>query len=212
MIKMDIVQLIQTPIFNWIIMPILIIISRIFDVSLSTLRVIFTAKGYKKLAPVIGFFEVLIWIIVVRQIFSNVTNPLWFVAYAAGFGLGTYIGIAISEKLSMGEVIIRVITIKNSDLLIKDLKKNNYGVTVSSSDGIHSKGKIIFSVIHSKQIEEYVNIIKRNNPSAFFTIEDIRRVEKGHFKKHKKKNRGLQSKLIYKPFFIPTINLFRKGK
>ena len=201
-------------------MPILIILSRIFDVSFGTLRVIFTAKGYKKLAPIIGFFEVLIWIIVVRQIFTEVTNPLWFVAYAAGFGLGTYLGIVISEKLSMGEVMIRVITIKNAEKLIKELQNKGFGLTVTDSDGRYSKGKIIFSVIHTKQIEEYISIIKNNNPNAFFTIEDIKKVEKGHFKKTRnKKNKKIKKinlkdhllKQTYRPI-IPLISVFRKIK
>ena len=172
----------QSGIFNWIIMPILIILSRVFDVSLGTLRVIFTAKGYKNLAPFIGFFEVLIWIVVVRQIFTDVTNPLWFVAYAAGFGFGTYIGIIISEKLSLGEVLVRIITEKETDKLINKLKKNKFGVTTIDSHGKHSKGKIIFSVIKTTDIETMIKIIKEENPKAFYTIEDIKKVNEGQFR------------------------------
>lgn len=194
----------QTGIFNWVIMPILIILSRVLDVSLGTLRVVFISRGFKNAAPFIGFFEVLIWIIVVRQIFTDVTNPLWFVAYAAGFGLGTYLGIIISEKLSVGEVLVRIITTKGADQLIKALKENDYGITVTDSQGKHGKGKIIFSVIHSKELTEFVNIINQNNPKAFFTIEDVRKVSSGQFKK---RNKGFQM-----PLFIGLVRPFRKGK
>lgn len=196
--------LLQTDLFNWLIMPVLIILSRIFDVGLGTLRVTFIARGYKNLAPFIGFFEVLIWIIVVRQIFTDVTNPLWFIAYAAGFGAGTYIGLIISEKLSVGDVIVRVITTKDANQLIAALKEQNYGVTVMDSHGRHSKGKVIFSVIHSDNASEVINIIKQHNPKAFFTIEDVRKVNQGHFK--------TRNKAFKLPLFINMVRPFRKGK
>jgi uncharacterized protein YebE (UPF0316 family) len=202
--KMAIDVLLQSGVFNWVLMPILIIISRIFDVSLGTIRIAFIAKGYKNIAPFIGFFEVLIWIIVIRQIFTDVTNPLWFIAYAAGFGLGTYIGIIISEKLSVGEVLVRVITVKNADTLISQLKENGYGVTVMDSHGKNSKGKIIFSVVHTSNLQEVIQIIHTNNPKAFFTIEDVRKVNEGHFK--------TKNKRVHAPVVFNFINQFRKGK
>lgn len=196
--------ILQTGIFNWVIMPILIIFSRVLDVSLGTLRVVFISRGFKKIAPFIGFFEVLIWIIVVRQIFTNVTNPAWFIAYALGFGLGTYIGIIISEKLSVGEVLVRIITTKNADQLIKELKESGHGITVTNSEGKFSKGKIIFSVIQSKELTEVIKIINKNNPKAFFTVEDVRKVSSGQFKK---RNKGFQM-----PLFVGLVRPFRKSK
>jgi hypothetical protein len=53
-------------IFAWVILPLLIFFSRICDVSIGTIRVIFVAKGFKLLAPLLGFFEVIIWLIAVR--------------------------------------------------------------------------------------------------------------------------------------------------
>ena len=42
-------------------LPFIIFFGRIVDVTLGTLRIIFVSKGEKYLAPLIGFFEVLIW-------------------------------------------------------------------------------------------------------------------------------------------------------
>lgn len=194
----------QTDIFNWLIMPLLIILSRVFDVTLGTIRVAFISKGHKNLAPIIGFFEVLIWIIVVRQIFKDVTNPLWFVAYAIGFGLGTYLGIIISEKLSVGKVLVRVITTKDTKQLIKELKESKFGFTVTNSEGKQSKGKIIFSVIYNKELTEFLKIINKNNPKAFFTVEDVRKVSSEEFEK--------RNKIFQAPMFINLVRPFRKSK
>ncbi len=185
-------------------MPLLIVISRIFDVSLGTLRVVFIAKGLKKWAPLVGFFEVLIWIIVIRQLFSAFENPIWYVAYAAGFALGTYLGIYMSEKFSTGEVLVRVITHHNTTILLKDLREKGFGVTaVDSQDGI-AKTKVIFTVIPEKFLKEVIKTIKSANPKAFYTIESIRRVNEGIFPAHKKREPILA--------IAGLINGFRKGK
>ncbi|MBI2112485.1 hypothetical protein HYT52_03045 [Candidatus Woesearchaeota archaeon] len=89
--------------FSWfthIILPVLIFFARIADVSIGTVRVIFIAKGFKYLAPVLGFFEVLIWLTAIQQVFNNLTNAFTYIGYAAGFATGTYVGIILEEKLS----------------------------------------------------------------------------------------------------------------
>ena len=103
--------------FNWIILPLLIFISRLADVSLATLRHIFISKGFKALVPILGFFEVLIWLIAIRQIFNSVDSVVCYIAWAAGFSAGTYLGMYIEEKLALGMQIIRIIT--NDDTITK---------------------------------------------------------------------------------------------
>ena len=195
--------LLQSGFFNWVAMPILIIIARILDVSMGTIRVVMITKGMKYWATLIGFFEVLIWIVAIRQIFVNVDNPLWLVAYAVGFALGTYIGIQISERLSINDVLVRVITKKDAKELIVALKEKGYGFTIVDSAGKKSKGKVIFSVVHSSQLTDVIKTIRKYNPKAFFTIEDVRKVNEGQFKKvDTSRNRLLKG--IIRPF--------RKGK
>jgi len=41
--------------YTWIVIPLLIFVARIFDVSLGTVRVIFVSRGLKYLAPIVGF-------------------------------------------------------------------------------------------------------------------------------------------------------------
>ena len=70
--------------FSFAILPLLIFLARICDVSLGTLRIIFVAKGKKNIAPFLGFFEVLIWIIAISKIMQNLDYYINYVAYAAG--------------------------------------------------------------------------------------------------------------------------------
>ena len=100
---MTAIALPESHFFAWVVLPILIFLARICDVSLGTVRLIFVSRGFKYLAPVIGFFEVLIWILAMTQIMQNLTNPICYLGYAGGFATGNYIGILIAEKLSLGE-------------------------------------------------------------------------------------------------------------
>src|SRR5690625_6466611 len=79
-------------------LPLFIYFSRIMDVSLGTLRIMFVSKGMKAKATICGFFEVPIWVIVVAQIFQNLDNWLFYLAFAAGFATGTLVGMFMEEK------------------------------------------------------------------------------------------------------------------
>ena len=94
--------------FSYAVLPILIFLARICDVSIGTMRIIFVSKGKKNIAPVLGFFEVLIWITAISKIMQNLDNYVNYIAYAGGFATGNFIGMLIEERLAMGILMIRV--------------------------------------------------------------------------------------------------------
>ena len=79
----------------------LIIVARICDVSMGTLRVAFIARGRKYLAAACGFVEVLIWISVVSRVLTGDQKFLTYVAYALGFASGTLVGMFIEGNAAM---------------------------------------------------------------------------------------------------------------
>ncbi len=179
-----------------LLIPLLIVVARIMDVSLATIRIVFISKGLKGIAPIIGFFEILIWVIVINQIMSNMDNPIYYIAYALGFASGTFIGMYIEDKLSVGNVIIRVIIQKDSDKLVEELKKLGYSLTFVDAEGRDGKVKMIFSIISRKEIKNVIKVIRKINPKVFYSIEDVRFVSEF-------KNKGKSKK-----FFT----MYRKGK
>jgi uncharacterized protein YebE (UPF0316 family) len=181
-------EIFDSNMFTWVILPLLIFLARIADQSMGTLRVIFISKGFKYLAPLIGFFESLIWLLAVSQIMQHLDNIACFLAYGAGFGMGNYIGIILEEKLSLGNVIIRVIPRKDTTELLTHLRNTSFGFTLLNAEGSKGPVKMIFLVIKRQQVQELIGIINRFNPNAFYTIEDVKAVKEGVFDHTPKKS------------------------
>lgn len=196
-------SLFSSEFYTWFLLPFLIFMARVIDVSMGTVRVIFVSRGLKYLAPVVGFFEVLIWLLAIGQIMKNLSNPACYIAYAGGFAMGNYVGICIAGKLSLGVVLIRVVTKKDALPLIEHLKSENYGVTSVDGYGTLGKIKIIFTIVPRREVEKVVQFVKRFNPNAFYSIEEVSFVEKGIFP-IRKSWRGLHLLRLFRPF--------RKGK
>ncbi|MDD3856608.1 MAG: DUF2179 domain-containing protein [Methanoculleus sp.] len=172
---------IDPELFSLVVVPVFIFLARICDVTIGTMRIIFVSRGMKLVAPVLGFVEVFIWIIAVGQIFQNLTNPLNYFAYAAGFATGNYIGMLVEERLAMGLALIRIITQRDATNLIDYLRAAGYGVTVLDAQGKVGPGKVIFSVVKRKNMRDVEDAIHEFNPKAFYSIEDVRRAAEGTF-------------------------------
>ncbi len=142
---------------------------------------IFVSRGYKYLAPLVGFFEVLIWIIAISQILGHLSTPMCYFGYAAGYAMGNHVGILIAEKLSLGIVLIRIITQKRADVLVARLRKEDYGVTRLNGQGANGPVEVIFTIVPRRAMESVVDLVKEFHPHAFYTIEDVDFVERGVF-------------------------------
>lgn len=165
--------------FTYVLLPLLIFLSRIMDVSIGTIRIVMVSKGQKFWAPLLGFFEILIWLLAISRIFENLNNWTCYFAYAAGFATGNYIGLIIEEHLAMGIVKIQIITRKKADQLIENLKSEGYGITHHEAKGSNDFVSIIYSIIKRTQIQKVEEIVKATNPNAFYSIEDVKSVSHG---------------------------------
>lgn len=172
---------IESPVFAWVVLPVLIFLARICDVTLGTVRLIFVSRGFKYLAPLVGFFEVLIWILAIGQIMQNLTNWVCYLAYAGGFAIGNYIGMLVAERLSLGTVLIRVITQKGAHALVDRLRSEDYGVTSVDGEGGAGPVQVVFTIVPRREVGAVVHLVKAFNPKAFFSIEEVGYVEKGVF-------------------------------
>jgi len=199
---METAFLTDSNLFTWVILPLLIFFARILDVSIGTLRLIFVSKGYKFYAPLLGFFEVIIWLLAIGQIMQHLDNFLCYFAYGLGFATGNYLGIYLDEKMSLGTVLIRVVPKMDTTHLINHLREQSFGASLVDIEGMTGKLKMIFTIVKRKDLKEVLGIIQEHNPQSFVTIEDVKTAKEGFFRMSRKK--------IFSP--LALFNDIRKGK
>src|SRR5690554_1079937 len=136
----------------------------------------FVLNGKTTVAPILGFFEALIWLLAIGQIIQNIDNPVSYIAYAAGFAAGTYVGMVFEEKLAVGRVLVRVITSSPIPELIEFMKENNYRFTNVGAEGRFGKVNLLFTVIKREMLPEFIGKVKSVNDKAFYTIEGVKRI------------------------------------
>lgn len=164
-------------------LPIIIFFGRIVDVSLGTLRIIFVSKGERLKAPIIGFFEILIWVVIISQVFSRANDMVTYLSYAAGYAAGNYVGILIEKRIAFGVILCRVYTNKSGSKLLKLFTLNGFGATMTHGTGSVNEVDIIETILERKHLKRVSKIVLEFDKDAFYVIEDIRTRSRGVFPK-----------------------------
>ncbi len=167
--------------YAWVVLPLLIFLARVADVTLGTLRIIFVSRGKRRLAPILGFFEVLIWVVAIGQLVQNLGSVTSYLGYAAGFAAGNYVGMLIEDRLAIGTLIVRTILPIGGDVVMQRLHDAGYGVTSVDGHGATGPVKLIYAVVKRKHIKQVTQIIHSVYPNAFLTVEDLRSTTEGIF-------------------------------
>ncbi len=171
-------------VYPWL-LPVIIFFGRIVDVSLGTLRIIFVSKGEKNKAPLIGFVEVFIWVVVISQILVRANDMVSYLSYAAGYAAGNYIGLSIEDRIAYGIVLCRIYTQKNGKELVQILNKMDVGATMTHGTGSTNEVDIIETVVGRKEFKKLVNTLNDFDSNIFYVVEDVRSKQNGIFPKRR---------------------------
>jgi uncharacterized protein YebE (UPF0316 family) len=159
--------------------PLLIFFARTTDVALGTVRIILVSRGQRKVAPLVGFFEILVWLVALSQVLSHLDRPINYVAFAAGFASGTYAGMWVEEKLALGLVAVRVIATSDASGLIAAFKEARFGVTSVAARGVQGRVRLIYSILRRKDMPRALEMIRAVQPKAFISVSDVRTTSEG---------------------------------
>ncbi len=170
--------------YPWL-LPVIIFFGRVLDVSLGTLRIIFVSKGEKYKAPLIGFVEVFIWVVVISQILARANDLVSYFSYAAGYATGNYVGILLENRIAYGIILCRIYTQKNGNALVQALNQLNYGATVTHGKGSTHEVDIIEVVVDRKEMKILEEKINEFDSNSFYVVEDVRTKHNGIFPKRK---------------------------
>lgn len=165
----------------------IIFISRVVDVTMSTMRTLMVMQGRKVQAAMIGFFEIIIYITALNKVVSGLDNPLNLLAYALGFACGTYVGITLEGKIALGNLSAQVILHSNDNIeLIESLRDNGFGVTKLEGQGKEGKRDILSIAMNRKDLNTLKGLVYEFDEKAFITVNSINPVGGGFFSAIKK--------------------------
>lgn len=157
-----------------LLLPVAIMLLRIVDVSLGTVRVIMVFRGKRFTAAVLGFFEVIIWLIAITGIISHITNWLNVIFYGLGFALGNIVGMQIENMMAVGQQVVRFISPEEGDRITRVLRAKGYGATEVVASGREGPVGLGFVITSRKKVPALVGFISGVDPKAVVTIEDVR--------------------------------------
>jgi uncharacterized protein YebE (UPF0316 family) len=168
-----------------IVQALFIFFARITDVSMGTLRMILLVKGQRKIAALIGFFEVMIYLIVLGKVVGNINKPLLIIAYCLGYASGNYVGSKIEEKLSIGRLLVQIIVKEIKCGVVETLRNAGFGVTIFEGEGMDGSSYMLNVITERKKVRELKEIMSNQDCGAFLTTMDVRSSLGGYFQPKK---------------------------
>jgi uncharacterized protein YebE (UPF0316 family) len=94
----------------------LIVLARIIDVTLDTIRTVAIVQGRRAFAALLGFCQAIVYICAIAKVLLNMDHPVYALAYGLGFASGTYLGITIEQRLAFGQQVVSIVTTKGVEL------------------------------------------------------------------------------------------------
>ncbi|MEM6335260.1 MAG: DUF5698 domain-containing protein [Bacteroidota bacterium] len=150
----------------------LIVVARVGDVSLGTIRTLMLMRGLRAPAAVIGFFESLIWVLAVSGVVRNLDEPLYVVAFAAGFALGNFVGITLERRIALGRQMLRIFT-READTVVTALRAEGFGVTKLAGEGLEGPVDLLLIQLPRRRSKKATDIARTVDPECYYVVDEV---------------------------------------
>lgn len=160
---------------------------RVTDVSMATIRMLMIMRGHRFVAPLIGFFEILLWVTAVGIVVNHLNSPLHVVGYAAGFATGNFLGLLIEERLALGVATVRTVVREGGTELAEELRASGFGVTEILGRGRDGTVDVLYSVLPRRRVAQCLSVVEARAPESFVVVDEPRTVRRGWLFPSKKK-------------------------
>lgn len=158
----------------------LIFALRVFGIALSTVRVLVMMRGQKMLTFVLGFFEVLVYVLALGQVVSNLSNLWNILGYCVGFSVGSLVGIWLDERLVGGYANVRIISRYKAQGIAEKIRGAGYGATLDWGAGRNGSVGMVMATVRRKEVRELCMLADGIDPGAFITVDEARAVRRGY--------------------------------
>lgn len=162
-----------------------IFFARITDVSMGTIRMIMLVKGQRRIAALIGFFEVMIYLVVLGKVVGNINKPILIIAYCLGYASGNFVGSKLEERLSIGRLLVQIIIKEIESGLVEALRASGFGVTIFTGEGMDGNSYMLNIITERKKLPMLKEIVENQDCGAFITTMDVRSSLGGYFQPKK---------------------------
>lgn len=173
---------------NWGILIAIFLINVVY-VTLSTIRLMLTMKGYQSVAPFVAMVEVAIYVVGLGLVLDNLDNAVNVMVYAVGFGAGIYAGMKIEDKLALGHILVTTIVPENGWEVAEQIRGDGYGVTISQAYG-REGSRFVLEILTPRSNERSLyKLIHEIEPKAFVISYEPKYINGGFWTKRMKTNK-----------------------
>ena len=160
----------------------LILVAKVIEVSIGTMRVILISKGYRKPGTFLAIFEILLWVFIASKVMMGITEyPIKGIMYSLGFALGIYFGSLLENRLAVGKVLIHVICSADDALIaMKALREAGHGVTSIDAHGKDSDRTVLMIFANRKNKNIIIEMIETMNPKALVVSNEVNILQGGY--------------------------------
>ncbi|MDT8902437.1 DUF2179 domain-containing protein [Anaeroselena agilis] len=159
--------------------------ARVADMTLATIRTLMVMRGRKLMAAVIGFAEVLIYVVALKFVLETLNDIPSLIFYALGFAAGNAAGLWAEERLALGYYVMQVITGRDAVAFAAGLRERGFGVTIFPCQGREACYDLLSVVFERRRLNELEDAVRDWDPKAFVTVTDTRTIRGGHFYRNK---------------------------
>jgi uncharacterized protein YebE (UPF0316 family) len=151
------------------------------------------ARSKRLMASMLGFFEVIIWLVAISEVLQNLDGIVSYIAYGAGFAAGNFIGISLENRLALGMQAVQIVTEENFKALAMILREEKFGVTNLKASGLKGELDFLYVVTPRKRANQVLKIVKEFDPNAFISVSDLRTAHAGYLNKKRREAFGIKS-------------------
>ena len=167
--------------FSPVVGALLIFFLRLINYAMDTLRIMLTMRDKKALSWILGFFESILFVVVMGAVLDDVDNVLKVVAYAGGFATGNVVGMLIEKRLAIGYSHISIISRGLGKEIAQALRAHDFAVTEIPAYGRDGKVTLLNCSVQRKLSSDIEKLALEQDPEAFITIEDVVPRQRGYW-------------------------------
>jgi uncharacterized protein YebE (UPF0316 family) len=156
---------------------------RVLGITISTLATILTVQGRKFPAILTGSLSSFLYVVAIGKVVTNLDNPLNVVAYVAGFGIGTWVGMFLEQRMALGYAQVRIISTSQGHEVAVALREAGFGVTELFGRGWEHSVAVVEALVPRRRVSEVVGVTEEIDSQAIVAVSEARSVERGYWQK-----------------------------